>query len=192
MMAAESGSETTMRTKNDDPRVWIGCLSCYNDGTLVGEWFDADKAGDVTVQQVHGNDDNSRQTHEELQVMDHENFWGLLDWGQCSPREAQRIAEILLELSDDNEREAFGAYVDNHGKNNIDEDTLEDFCMSYRGVYESEEDYARQLAEDTGGIADYSVWPLSCIDWKDAADELFRYGDEWSYTGTSGIHVFSA
>ena len=28
------------------PRVWIGCLACYNEGNLVGDWFDADVADD--------------------------------------------------------------------------------------------------------------------------------------------------
>lgn len=34
------------------------------------------------------------------------------------------------------------------------------------------EDYARQLAEDCGMVPDGLKWPLSCIDWEEAADEL--------------------
>ena len=34
------------------------------------------------------------------------------------------------------------------------------------------EDYARQLAEDIGAIKGDESWPLSCIDWERAAQEL--------------------
>jgi len=34
------------------------------------------------------------------------------------------------------------------------------------------EDYARQLAEDIGAISGDEKWPLTCLDWEKAADEL--------------------
>lgn len=34
------------------------------------------------------------------------------------------------------------------------------------------EDYARELAEDSGMIKGDESWPLNCIDWERAADEL--------------------
>lgn len=34
------------------------------------------------------------------------------------------------------------------------------------------EDYARELAEDTGMIKGDESWPLNCIDWEEAADLL--------------------
>ncbi len=34
------------------------------------------------------------------------------------------------------------------------------------------EDYARELAEDTGMIKGDESWPLNCIDWEEAADQL--------------------
>lgn len=34
------------------------------------------------------------------------------------------------------------------------------------------EDYAQQLAEDIGAIDASAKWPMSCIDWKQAAREL--------------------
>lgn len=38
--------------------------------------------------------------------------------------------------------------------------------------YDYFEDYARELAEDTGEIGPYDAWPVSCIDWTKAAREL--------------------
>lgn len=37
---------------------------------------------------------------------------------------------------------------------------------------DSFEDYARELAEETGAIDPRAGWPLTCIDWDKAADEL--------------------
>ena len=34
------------------------------------------------------------------------------------------------------------------------------------------EDYARQLAEDIGALDKCDTWPATCIDWKQAANEL--------------------
>jgi hypothetical protein len=34
------------------------------------------------------------------------------------------------------------------------------------------EDYARELADDIGAIDSNAGWPLGCIDWEQAADEL--------------------
>lgn len=34
------------------------------------------------------------------------------------------------------------------------------------------EDYARELADDIGAIKSDAQWPATCIDWKQAADEL--------------------
>ena len=34
------------------------------------------------------------------------------------------------------------------------------------------EDYARELAEDTGMLKGDESWPLNCIDWEEAADQL--------------------
>ena len=36
-------------TDANAPRVWIGCLECGNAGSLVGDWYDATEAGDITI-----------------------------------------------------------------------------------------------------------------------------------------------
>lgn len=34
-------------------QIWIGCLHCYYSGQLVGEWFDAIDADEVSLADVH-------------------------------------------------------------------------------------------------------------------------------------------
>lgn len=126
-----------MGSKNEARRVWIGCLACYNNGNLRGDWYDADGAADVTPETLHG----GATDHEELWCMDTEGFpapWNV----EMSPSEAQRIAEALEPLGDD--VEAFAAYVAN-GSGDIDD--VDGFRDSYCGEHESEEAYAEELAE---------------------------------------------
>ena len=40
---------THPRPAVDEPRVWIGCLACYNEGRLRGDWFSAAEAADILV-----------------------------------------------------------------------------------------------------------------------------------------------
>lgn len=183
-----------MSATDDIPRVWVGCLGCYNAGNLAGGWFDAsDAPTDVTAWNASDADkgwtwaSHMIEHHEELWVFDHENFHGLLS-GECSPMEAQRLAQLLDESGNP---EAFGAYADNVGREYA---TIEGFEESFCGEYEREEDYAREMAEEMGAfdpsnyVDSYNEsrtdisdrWPFTCIDWDHAWRELRIGGDNWS------------
>jgi len=60
------------------------------------------------------------------------------------------------------------------------------------GVYLIEEDnfedYAQELAEDTGAIGKDNQWPLSCIDWEWAARELKMDYTEIEYNGETYLY----
>ncbi len=56
------------------PRVWIGCLACCNEGRLVGDWFDAVGADEVTTYDINGAHSRA-ESHDELWCFDHE--WGV-------------------------------------------------------------------------------------------------------------------
>lgn len=45
------------------------------------------------------------------------------------------------------------------------------------------EEYAQELAEDTGAIDRNASWPNTCIDWKEAAEELAQDYTIVSYQG---------
>jgi hypothetical protein len=42
MNAATESTSTT-----DTVRAWVGCLGCYNNGNLVGEWIDGTECADL-------------------------------------------------------------------------------------------------------------------------------------------------
>jgi antirestriction protein len=160
-------------------RAWVGCLACYNNGSLRGDWYDAETAGDVAPEALHGGETD----HEELWCMDFEGFPAGQE--ECSPCEAQELAEKLGAVK---HPEAFAAWVAN-GSGTIDDGR--EFEDSYCGEYTSEEDYAQELADETGALKDGAQWPYSCIDWEAAARELFC-GDYWSasVTGERRVYVF--
>lgn len=170
-----------------DPQVWIGCLACYNAGRLVGDWFPAIEADETSTRTVHataGYTGPLVETHEELWVMDHEGFSGLLT-GECSPAEATRLAEILEDVRDP---AAFAAYVDHVGDL---EDALETFEDAYRGTFESERAFAEELVDDLGILAGVDQEIARYFDTAAYARDLF-IGDYFAENAPGlEIYVFS-
>lgn len=181
-----------------EPRVWVGCLACYTAGRLVGVWLDGDEADDrnafeagVAYSRTIGTAGDHSLDHEELWIMDHEGFGGLLK-GECSPSEAQKVAEAIERIQDAGwPIEAVAAYREYVGPEHFDLDDLSEFEESYAGEWESGTDFAYYLATEMDYL-DLASWPNTCIDWERAAEELFM-GDFWSAKAPGGrIYVFRA
>ena len=57
-----------------------------------------------------------------------------------------------------------------------------DIGECYSGEFKSDEDFAMNMAEDTGAIDASANWPMNCIDWEQAAKELmYDYCSENGY-----------
>lgn len=135
--------------QQDTPAVWIGCLACYNDGALVGDWYDAIDADQVTVADLHRGTDRNFSQCEELRCMDTEN---IPVSGEMSPMDAARWGRAL-DAVDDHLLPALFAWVrsgDYVAEGDGDLPSISDFAERYCGEWESFEDYAHQLAEDIG------------------------------------------
>ncbi|UTT65235.1 antirestriction protein ArdA [Janibacter sp. CX7] len=131
------------------PRVWIGCLACYNDGRLVGEWFAAEGAEDITLEEVHAHAGGVRWGCEELWVMDTD---GLPISREMSPAEAGEWSALLAEV-DEWQRDALAAWVasgDYIAEGRGDLPSLPDFEERYAGEWDTFEDYAAELFDDLG------------------------------------------
>jgi antirestriction protein len=181
-----------------EPRVWVACLGCYNDGELVGAWFDGTEAPQdmdafneaVTITYKPTQVVHLGEAHEELWVLDHEGYGGLID-GECSPSDAVFLAEQIAELGD--QLDAVKVWHENYGSGRLEWDrpTRESFEDRYVGHHDSEKDFAMEEAENRGYRFDIEQpWPHNCIDWDDAADHLFN-GEYASYPADGGgVHVF--
>lgn len=149
---------------SDDMKVWVGCLACYNEGRLVGEWLDALQAGEYVP--CH------RAGHEECWCFATDTPWIT---GECSPSEAQAIAEAIEALPDHLDRDAVLAYVSGvmgyedvrallRGVEPFDVSRFED---AYRGEFEITREYtdelfddlyAHELTDSLRNYIDYEAW----------------------------------
>lgn len=127
-------------------RVWIGCLACYNEGRLVGEWFDAVGAGEVTTYDIHGAHSRA-DSHDELWCFDHE---CIPVSGELSPMEAAKWGEVFDALAGE-DRAALYVWVDSGtyvSEGDSDLPSVSEFEDQYCGMWDSFDDYAYQLADD--------------------------------------------
>lgn len=174
------------------PRVWIRCLHCYNAGYLVGEWYDATEAADVSVFDVHRDSGCvPMNACEELWVMDHDN---LPISGECSPAEAARWGDLLDEV-DEWQRDAFRAWVlaGNYSYDGDGMPDLAEFEDSYAGEWDSFREYAEELADGIGLLADVPDEIAAYFDWEAWTRDLILGGDYTTEDAPNGgVYVFRA
>lgn len=138
---------TTTTTQQITPAVWIGCLACYNAGALVGDWFDAIDADDVTLADVHRGSGRSYTFCEELWCLDTEDIpvsgemspMTAAEWGRCLDEVEDHMLPALLAWV------SSGDYV---AEGTGDLPSLSDFDERYAGEWDSFAEYAHQLADD--------------------------------------------
>jgi hypothetical protein len=165
-----------MTTTTLDPRAWVGCLGCYNEGRLTGAWLDLDGLEDSdTLDAIC-----TRPDHEELWCMD---FDDLPSVGECSPMEAARIGRAWLEAVEEcgAEPELVRVFM-------ADGNDPATFTERYAGTADSDAGFAQEYAYDTGALHDRDEWPYTCIDWERAGAELCTDTTSYRLNGTS--HYF--
>ena len=176
-------------------RAWVGSLAAYNAGRLIGAWIDLDgkDAEDVAeeareaMRPMIAGFMGEAQAFDEIWIFDHEGLGGLVS-GECNVVEAVRAAEVLAEVDD---ADAFRAYCEGLGPTNIDLDSVaEDFREAYAGEWSSMADYAEDLAEDTGSLADVPEHFRPYIDFESYGRDLVLGGDYWTADAPGGVYVF--
>lgn len=195
-------------TTTETPRVWVGSLAAYNGGELFGEWFDAvdaptdgldfvQRMASVKYPEHPPLDEASAEylarEHEELWVMDHEGFSGLLK-GECSPMAAQELAELIEAVeSDGHDVAAVSAWVENigvdlEGKDWVD--VSEDFMGAYEGEHGSELDYVHDLIDGGALGDDLPEFAKQYFDYAGFARDVFM-SDNYSVPAPGGnVYVF--
>lgn len=131
-------------------RVWVGCLACYNEGRLVGEWFDAADAPQDMDDFVERVKHPSATTHEELWCFDIEN--SPVD-GEMSPMDAVKYAEMIENL--DIPLGALTAWLDNHHEK-LSEDAIEQATDAYIGDSEDALDECYEGVYPEGDLPEWA------------------------------------
>ena len=175
--------------KNTDtaPRAWIGCLSCYNEGRLIGDWFDAATADEVTLADVHGAHSRA-DLHDELWCFDHEN---IPVRGELDPLTAAEWGRVYTEVGPEH-WPPLCAWVESGNyiaEGNTDLPSISDFEERYCGRWDDFREYAEQLADDIGLLADVPEEIARYFDWsawtRDLAFDYSTYDDP-----EGGVFVF--
>lgn len=134
-----------MATSEHVARAWVGCLGCYNGGTLRGEWLEVEGLeDDETIAGICPD-----PSHEERWVFDHE---GLAASGEMSPAEAATRARAVTELLEAADRIGVPAAValEYVADSNTEPDCWPDLEEAFRCSADDETDYVLQDLENQG------------------------------------------
>ncbi len=163
------------------PRIYIACLAAYNNGYLHGEWIDANQDSDSLFEEVKKILAASPiPDAEEFAIHDYEDF------GDVHINEYTGLETVSALASFIAEHDELGAAVLSHCDGNFD-DALRLLDDCYHGEFNSEEDFAISLAEDTMTIPDHLSY---YIDYEKMARDLF-INDFFSIEINHKTHVFS-
>jgi antirestriction protein len=164
-----------------NPRIYIACLAAYNNGHLHGEWIDANQDfNDLHIEIRKILASSPIADAEEWAIHDFEDFGDVRISEYESMETVSALASFIVE------HDELGAAVLAHINGGIDDASrLLDEC--YHGEYDSEEDFAISLAEDTMTIPEYLSY---YIDYEKMARDLF-INDYFSIEINHKSHVFS-
>lgn len=146
------------------PKAWVGCLNCYNSGDLVGEWFEAAEAADVTLDVLHL-EHPLTEGCEEMWCFDVD---GLPVDEEMDPLTAARWGNLINSIDEDLQS-SFFAWIE-AGAASYDSDDIPDadaFSDAFIDVFTDFREYADHLADETLLF--------------DVSDEVRRYFDYESF-----------
>lgn len=178
-------------TNTNAPRIWVGCLACYNEGNLVGLWTDANEAGCINQDTVHEAAGAAYLAdtpgHDELWVFDHDN---LPIAGECDLLDVSPWASAYAELNNDDLWPVYLIWcIDVAG--DITPPDIRTFYQAYQGQWGDPEDFAREqfdALDITAGMTDEQRRYFDFKAW--AKDFFFDYHVLDAPGG--GVYIFDA
>lgn len=150
--------ETTTTTGLDEPAIWLGCLSCYNNGRLNGKWITAEQAQEPEAAETMNGlaklstIDNYSASRcrkcfgDEFDVMDHQ----LIPRSCANAKDFYENAEQLAELHNANELDIIVSLANHLGTDTSLDDLVNYHRDNYRGEYNTLLDFAEQYADEVG------------------------------------------
>jgi antirestriction protein len=164
-------------------RIYVGTYAKYNSGSIAGAWIDLEDHSDKDSFLAACAELHKDESDPELMFQDFEGF-------PRSMYSESSISDELfawLQLGED-DRELQAVYQDNvDGDGTIDK-AREAFC----GKYDSEEDWAAQFLDDTGGLEGVPEHLKNYIDYEAYARDA-RIGGDIVFVRYGGeVWVFNA
>ena len=160
-------------------KAYVSTYKKYNDGNLGGDWFTIapDTDLEIFIQEIKDfhKDENDWEfmfqdwDSETAELVGFLEKCGLL--GETPDLEA--IIEALEALEGISyDLAVYNAYASNCGYDSDVSDLISKCDESYAGEFNSDSDFAEDMAEQVGAIDKTATWPQTCIDWDHAAREL--------------------
>ena len=171
--------------------IYVASLPDYNAGILYGSWINLEDCEDLEdLQNCVFNilaesptaKKEGRKTAEEFAIHDFEGFPEGIISENSSLSEVWQIYEEFMQAKEEDNLEAFEVYA-----SEFDDINYQNFLDKYCGCFESEEDFAESLLQETGLFKDIDPVLERYFDYEAYARDLFM-GD---YAFISG-YVFSS
>ncbi len=169
-----------MQTVQVTPKIYVACLASYNNGILHGQWIEVNKDAEAIHDEIQDMLGSSPVCGaEEWAIHDYEGFEGL----QLSEYEdiatVAEIAGFINELG-----QAWALYAQYVG---VEFATKESFEEAYQGEWDSEQEFAEDLASETLEIPEHLQF---YIDYEKFSRDLF-INDYFSANGDGHkVYVF--
>jgi antirestriction protein len=166
------------------PQLYVGTYAKYNAGSIKGAWLDLEDYSDKESFLKACAELHSDEADPEFMFQDFEGF----------PRELYSESSVSEELFawlglDEDDRELLAVYVEHVDQSG----TIEDARESFSGKFDSEEDWAANFLEDTGGLEgvpdhlrNYIDFEAYARDARMGGDMIFARhdGDVWAFHRT--------
>jgi antirestriction protein len=172
--------ELEMNKTTITPKIYVACLAAYNNGILHGSWIDASTGAEHIHEEIKTMLAASPIPHaEEWAIHDYEGFGGIR---LSEYEDIEKVAELAAMIEEHGP--AYIAYAQYAGMEDASE---EDFQDKYAGEWDSEEDFAMSLADETMNIPE-NIQPY--FNYEKFAGDLF-INDYYSVdTEDHKVHVF--
>ena len=163
-------------------RIYVACLAAYNNGQLHGRWIEAFQGEAYIIKQTQAMLKASPiEAAEEWAIHDYEGFEGAELSEYASFKTVTALAEFITEHG------ALGGKLLAHFSGHLKD--AKTALENYYGQYDSLEDYARSLTEET--TAPIPEHLKNYIDYGAMGRDMDINGDVFTVeTGLSEIHVF--
>lgn len=152
-----------MQNTQTTPKIYVACLAAYNNGMLHGRWIEANQEAEAIhaeIEEMLSKSPIGRA--EEWAIHDYEGFCGLR---LSESEDIETVAEMAQMIQEHGE--AWAKFAEYEG---VEHATLERFEEAYAGEWDSEEDFAENLASETMEIPKHLEY---YIDYEKFARDLF-------------------
>ena len=162
-----------MKTENN-PRIYCGTYSQYNNGSLFGKWFDLTDYNSLEELYKAFSKYHKKENDPEFMFQDWENIPNKLIGESWLHDEIFDYIEFINNDSFgvDIDSELFMKYWNDTNSSGELSEVIESFKDNYLGCYDSFQDYADEIADNDLAIYKVPEFLLYHFDYKSYADEI--------------------